>query len=71
MLHEWQNGMCSYCGKFCSICNDCQCPGMGWTRYALSSCPGFDTHAGRDRPERAAVLEQRATAWRDRNKPRK
>lgn len=51
MRHRWErNGLCLYCGWFCDYCNDCACPGNGWTRYRTSRCPGFDTEAGRLRP---------------------
>ena len=71
MRHDWQKnvGLCGYCHTWCPQCNDCTCPGKGWKRYASSSCPGFDTEAGRLRPERAAVTAARAEAWRDRNRP--
>lgn len=53
MRHEWERaGLCLYCGRWCPRCNDCMCPNNGWTRYANSACPNFDTHAGRDRPRK-------------------
>lgn len=70
MRHSWErSGLCSYCGKWCPHCNDCTCPGKGWTRYAATGCPGFDTQAGQLRPEREVVQTARAEVWRDRNRP--
>lgn len=71
MRHDWQPGLCSVCGWHCPDCNDCKCPGKGWTRYALSSCPMTDTHAGKDRPRKEDVDKTRAESWRDRNRPSK
>ncbi len=51
MRHDWERAaLCLYCHRWCRHCNDCVCPGNGWTRYASSNCPGFDTEAGQLRP---------------------
>jgi hypothetical protein len=53
MKHDWERAaLCIYCATWCPNCNDCTCPGNGWKKYALSNCPGFDTHAGYDRPHK-------------------
>jgi hypothetical protein len=69
MRHDWERGACSACGWYCRDCNDCKCPGKGWTKYASSSCPMFDTKAGQLRPSKADVDAKRAEEWRDRNRP--
>jgi hypothetical protein len=71
-MHDWEPAAyCLYCGTWCPRCNDCTCPGAGWSRYANSSCPGFDTKAGNLRPSKAAVqaarnaAEARSGTWAD------